>query len=338
MAEQNANIDYELITKYLAGEANADEKAEVMQWRKASERNTRAFSEMETLWQQAGTITPHEKAKVDVDQGWQKLRARIKDGDKPIENYGSGAKTRRLYYYFSRMAAVLIVGFGFYWLYEQFSQPSENVVIATANQVLNDTLPDGSTVALNANSQLSYTKEFGDQQRNVSLKGEGFFNVEHDAQKPFIVEANGATVTVLGTSFYVRAYDSLAQITIGVKDGTVRVTALQIEQILKAGESVTIDNASKKMKAIEPFDPNALFWESETLIFQNEKLETVFETLETYYDLEIIVENIEVLDCRLTAKFYGEDINQILEIISTNFNLLSIQEDNRYIISGSGCE
>lgn len=338
MTEENEHIDYELITKFLAGEASAEEVAKIMLWRNASESNSHDFAEMETLWKQAGRVMPHEKAAVDVEKGWQKLNARIKAEEGHKATNMPKAKTKPLYHYFARVAAVLVVGIGLYWLYDYSTKSSGNVVLATADQVLNDTLPDGSTVSLNAYSQLTYEQSFGNRSRKVSLKGEGFFNVEHDAQKPFIIAANGTTVTVLGTSFYVQAYDSLAHITIGVKEGVVRATTHNMEETVKAGETIVIDNSSKELLSVESFDPNTLFWDSETLIFQNERMDRVFETLRTYYNAKIVAENTAVLNCRLTARFYGEDVDQILESISASFNLNTIKEGDQYIVSGSGCE
>lgn len=340
MAEENEHINYELITKFLAGDANADEVAQVNSWRQASEANSHAFTEMETLWKQSGRTTLYKGVEVDVDveKGWQKLNARIEAEKEDEAAHRPAAKTKDLSYYLTRIAAVLVVGIGLYWVYDYSVKPSGNVVLSAADHVFNDTLPDGSTISLNIHSQLIYESSFGDQNRSVTLKGEGYFNVEHDAQSPFVVETNGTTVTVLGTSFYVQAYDSLENVTIGVKEGIVEVTTRQMEQIIKAGETIVIDKASEELQAVQPFDPNVLFWDSKTLIFQNERLEVVFEMVRRNYNAVIVVEHAPIMDCRLTARFYGEDTDRILESIGASFNLNIIKENNRYIISGSGCE
>lgn len=339
MIEENSPIDYELITKYLAGEASTEDEAKVTLWLKTSEENRHAFAEMKTIWQQAGRIMPHEKVPVDVDKGWGKFKSKIESGDKTIGHANIDTKTRSLFYYFSRAAAVLVIGLGFYWIYQNLeSNAIESRYMEASHQVVSDTLSDGSLISLNVQSQLSFPEKFGPKQRSVTLKGEAFFIVEPDAQKPFVVEVDGATITVLGTSFYVQAYDSLEAITVGVKEGTVKVANRDTETVLEAGESVTINSVSNKMQAIEAFDPNELYWKSKTLIFQNERLETVFQTLERHYAVKITADNQKLLDCRLTAKFYDENIDQVLEIIKTNFNLVSTKEDKRFTISGNGCE
>lgn len=67
-------------------------------------------------------------------------------------------------------------------------------------------LSDGTTVYLNAESELMYPVKFRGNDRRVFLKGEAYFDVKRDTSKPFIVEANSLDVRVLGTEFGVRAY------------------------------------------------------------------------------------------------------------------------------------
>jgi transmembrane sensor len=141
---------------------------------------------------------------------------------------------------------------------------------------------------------------------------------------------------VLGTSFYVKAYDSLAAIFVGVEEGMVKVIASGTNVILEAGESISIDKSTKQFQSLT-FNPNDLFWKSQTLIFRNERLEKVFATLEKKYNISINIVNKQILECRLSAKFYGEDIAQIFDIINMNFNLTIQEQDNQYTISGGGC-
>src|SRR5690606_14747465 len=98
MAEENEHIDYELITKVLAGEASLDEVETVRHWREASKHNALAFSEMETLWNKAGKVMPHQKAQVDVDKGWQKLNARIDEIENSKVQQHSQGEVKNLYY------------------------------------------------------------------------------------------------------------------------------------------------------------------------------------------------------------------------------------------------
>jgi hypothetical protein len=88
-------------------------------------------------------------------------------------------------------------------------------------KVLNYTLPDGTKVSLNRGSKISYPSTFEGQTREITLQGEAFFDVAHDAQHPFIIHAQGADIKVLGTSFNVNAYSK--QVKVWVKTGKVQV-------------------------------------------------------------------------------------------------------------------
>lgn len=340
MADKNSKVDYELITKYLAGEASAEESYVVTLWLETSATNQQKFERLERLWEQTGNIIPQQPADVDVEQAWKKFRNRVDAQSEATEGKPHfQSKSRNIYYYLSRAAAVVILGVSAYLLYE--STKSESTLearLATKNQTATDTLPDGSLVALNNFSELRFPEKFESDERPVSLKGEAYFEVSPNPEKPFRVSVEGAIVQVLGTEFYVKAYDSLEIISVGVKEGSVMVRASDEEVVLKTGESITIDKRTRQINTVTAYNANKLFWKSQTLIFQNEKLETVFETLENYYNVDIRPENRSILDCRLTAKFYGEDIDQIFEIINTNFNLSSEKVNEQFIISGIGCE
>lgn len=342
MADKNSDIDYELITKYLAGEASAEESYVVTNWLETSATNKKTFAQLKLLWEQTGTIIPQETVDVDVDKAWKKFQSKVNiasEAETVVDKPEFASKSRSIYYFLSRAAAVLIIGISIYLFYlNRRAKPIEEIQIATTNTIKTDTLPDGSLVALNNYSRLSFPEKFNSHERPVSLKGEAYFEVTHNEEKPFSVKINGASITVLGTSFLIQAYDSLEFISVGVKEGSVMVTTNDSKIVLKAGESIAIHKDTKEINPVSTFNPNDLYWKSQTLIFQNEKLESVFKTLENHYHIDIIPENPTILNCRLTAKFYGENIDQIFEIINTNFNLNSNKEDNQFIISGSGCE
>jgi len=81
-------------------------------------------------------------------------------------------------------------------------------------------LDDGSRIHLNVDSQVR-VRFTGDERRLTLTRGEGFFDVAHDAGRPFIVRANGATVRALGTKFDVRSQAGAVLVTL--VEGRVRV-------------------------------------------------------------------------------------------------------------------
>ncbi|GAA0890839.1 FecR family protein [Fulvivirga kasyanovii] len=338
MENDRTNIDDELLASYMAGEANADDTAVVEQWIGESEANRRYFEKLKVLWENTGRVAPHQEANVDVDLAWNKFKQRAdrEITDEPV----SKAKGRHLYFYLSRMAAVLVVGFVVYLVYQSLEKsPEANQVELMAKAVTkSDTLPDGSQVALNVNSLVTFNENFSETERSVSLQGEAFFDVVKDDKKPFVIKTKDVIVTVLGTSFYVEAYDSLNTVEVGVEEGVVQVESYGELVLLGAGERISIDKGKQKVSEPDKYNPNDIYWKSETLIFKNEPLAGVFATLEKVYNIKINVENPRILNCRLTGKFYKESPAHIFEIIETNFELTSVEQNAGFTISGDGCE
>lgn len=339
MAEQHEHIDYELITRYLAGETLPEESLRVERWLEASVENQKAFGKIEMLWDQSGKTVHVEEADVDVDQGWARLKGTIQQNNPAPSPAVQEPKTRSLFYYVSRVAAVLVIGVGMYLVYDSITGSPEKTILSATHQPVTDSLPDGSVISLNTMSKLIFSEDFDNKNREVSLVGEAHFDVVSNPDKPFVVNIEGVEVTVLGTSFFVNAYDSLSEIIIGVEEGRVAVKPENADEavVLQKGESLSIDRSTKKVNP-KPFEPNDLYWKSKTLIFHNQALEEVFFTLERIYDIHVSVENPDILHCRLTAKFYGEDIEQIFDIINTNFNLSTTHEKNLFVVSGKGCD
>lgn len=338
MAEQNTNIDYELVTKYLSGEADQKESEQVELWIKASETNAKSYEQLKKLWKETGRIFPNEPSDVNVDKAWNKFHNRI-NNEKLTSKTLVPQKERSLFYYLTRVAAILIVGIIIYSMYDNIRERSSNIQLSTSDETVTDTLSDGSIISLNSKSNIKYPRNFKSDTRTVQLSGEAYFSVTPDPNKPFIVNTSEASIQVVGTSFYVRNYDSLSTIEIGVEKGEVIFNAIRTDSTfnLMAGESIIFNKMTKQIEAKEDFDPNELFWKTNTLIFQNTQLSEVFNTLENKYGIRIEVTNRHILNCRLTAKFSREEIDQIMEIINTNFNFNSEHTDDQFVIYGEGC-
>lgn len=332
------NIDDELIAKYLANEATAEERQEVEAWLQISQVNQHHFSQIRKLWEQTEGMTSHEEANVDIDRAWNHFKSKATAKDPGYQDSGRALKKNFLPW-LVRMAAVLVVGFAIYLIYQNsVTMLVEETVLTASDEAKAKTLPDGSLIAINAKSKVVYPENFSGDVRAVSLEGEAFFEVKSNPDKPFLVKAKGATITVLGTSFYVKAYDSLNTIEVGVEEGTVKVATDRANAVLTAGERISIDMASGQIADVKAYNPNHIFWKSQTLIFQNEPLADVFKTLEKVYNITIEVRNPQILNCKLSGKFYRESADQIIEIIDVNFNITSKREADRFIIYGNGCD
>jgi len=148
-------------------------------------------------------------------------------------------------------------------------------------------LPDGTKIWLNAGSSLKYPTLFARTERRVELLGEGYFEVAHNPQKPFIVKtARRQEVMVLGTHFNLSAYANDQVYTTTLYEGKVRVSNGQNSVVLKPFQQALLQNGA--LRITEVSDTNELSWKNDQFAFQNQPLEKILRELERWYDVEFI--------------------------------------------------
>jgi len=182
-------------------------------------------------------------------------------------------------------------------------------------------LPDGSNVALNANSTIKYPSEFSRKNRTVTLNGEAYFDVVRDVNRPFYVKCISVTVEVLGTSFNMRAYtdDDLVETTL--LSGKVKISRLNPQTnktqsvILTPNHMATFIIDQERFVLDEVDVTIATAWKKGALLFNNETLENVVKKLTRWYDTDIKVSDDLLNKHRLTMSIDSESLEETLEII-----------------------
>ncbi len=330
-------MNEKLLLRFLLGEATRDEMHQVQEWLELSDENQKLLDSYETVWAEAGKLTPNPVA-VDTPSVWQKMSDRV-------DNYEEEQKKKTISLqsgirWISSVAAAIVIVFGVYQLLIKQPQP---IVIASIQEVLHDTLPDGSNIVLNANSKISYPEKFAKNERRIQLEGEAFFHVEHNPEQPFIIETENAFVKVLGTSFNVKAYKN-SEIEVIVTDGLVLLFTVDSDArdttsiLLKAGEKGKISGKERKPIHVAENIPDELFWMDYTLIFTDTDLKKVFSLLENYYNINIEVSDKRIYKCRLSTTFSNNSIEDIMEVIAATFEFEYTKENITYTIKGDGCD
>lgn len=147
-------------------------------------------------------------------------------------------------------------------------------------------LADGTKVWVNAGSELSYPIAFAGDKREVSLKGEAYFEVAHDKQKPFYVHTHNLNVKVTGTSFNVAAYPEETENSITLVEGSVSV--LKEEQIiasLSPGKQLLYDSGSEKFRVEDADIESTIAWKNGFFLFREEPLSSIVGKLGRWYDV-----------------------------------------------------
>lgn len=336
------HIATDFIAAYLAGKATEEQVTIVEQWVNASSENKAYFESLKKTWEETGKLKPSPVI-VDIDEAWKKLSYRIeaRENDHKVIPIDRTRKTpvRMLL----RVAAVIIPIALLSVLYFWQSGKVKYIDIIASQNIIQDSLPDGTVVSVNANSKLTYPERFKGSRREVVLEGEAYFDVAHNKTKPFIIQTGDAHIKVLGTSFNVNAYKENNEIEVFVKEGSVLLYGIDHTSgdtnsvILAAGEKGIFDKLTQKVRKIQENGVNDLYWKTKTLIFSKTELSMVIETLRKFYGVEIILNNKDLYYCRLSATFINQPIDNIIDIIAKSFNLTITKNGTTYNLDGKGC-
>lgn len=148
-------------------------------------------------------------------------------------------------------------------------------------------LPDGTKIILNAESSLRYPAKFTGSERRVELKGEAYFEVAHDRNRPFRVVSDHQTIEVLGTHFNVNAYDDEENIKTTLLEGKVKVSVDEGSSvIIKPGEQAVA--GKNKIKIDEVNTDDIVAWTTNTFVFSNENLGSIMRKISRWYDVEVV--------------------------------------------------
>ena len=177
-------------------------------------------------------------------------------------------------------------------------------------------LEDGTTVYLNSESELRIPVHFGKGERLVWLTGEAYFEVVKDAKKPFTVQFMSSSVTVLGTSFNIRAYPEEKQSQTTLAEGSVRIYSPGSSMLLKPGEQAEVNALSGKMVKREVEVKSFTSWKDGRFVFEQQPLEDIMRTLERWYDIRVIFkdEGAKRISLSGNLKRYG-DFSQVMKML-----------------------
>ena len=178
------------------------------------------------------------------------------------------------------------------------------------------TLSDGTRVSLNSETSIQYPVAFGAKERRVFVQGEAYFEVAKDAKKPFTVQFMSSSVTVLGTSFNIRAYPEEKRSQTTLAEGSVRIYSPGSSMLLKPGEQAEVSALSGEMVKQEVEVKNFTSWKDGRFVFEQQPLEDIMRTLERWYDIRVIFkdEGAKRISLSGNMKRYG-DFSQVMKML-----------------------
>ncbi len=339
--EDNLTYYNNLLTRYFSGETTPEEDFILANWVKSDPGNQHEFDAFRKTWQtlQADSIT----TTLNVDAEWDAFKQKNISASTTKSVRFDSVKRRgfSLPYFnrFTRIAAVLlIVAVSSFVLYRIINQPSAGT-IASTDVILEQTLPDGTSVTLNTGSTLDYEK-FNKAERNVNLKGEAWFEVARNVEKPFIISAGDVRIKVLGTAFYVNAHDLSSRLEVILTRGRVAVYYKDKPNefvILEPGEKIEIEGEHATITKKRNEDPNFLAWKTHRLVMDDMALADAVSLINKVYHCNIVISNSMVANCRINATFDNQSLDAVLNVLEATLGIKFVQKGNEIQINGNGC-
>lgn len=225
-------------------------------------------------------------------------------------------------------AAVLIPLFMFTTLYfykeSRTISAEEMVVSASKGERANITLPDGTKVAINSESFLTYSPQnYNKSERRINFEGEAFFDVAKKESVPFIINTKDLAVKVLGTKFNLLARKKNETIELVLEEGHVLLSSSKEEKELFANQKATLDRLTGTIRiSSESIPKMASAWKAGELIFGNARLKDVLKALESSYGVIIhIASSPDINNDLFSGTITTGNLLEALEIIKHSYHL-----------------
>lgn len=309
-------IDDNILAKYFDQTATTAELEEINTWLEEHPENEVLLKQYHKIWSASNEKVKNFKP--NVKAAWEQIEPKLL------------VKKKQPNYLRIAAAAVGILLISTYLILSN-SKPLEYLSFKSEAATQTKTLADGSTVTLNSFSHLEYPEEFESGERRIKLIGEAFFDIAKNPDKPFIIEANGTEIKVLGTSFNVTARDE--NVKVSVNSGTVEFKKTEKKKvILEKGDEAIYESKKDTIRAAPILDRNVFAYKTKVFEFKNTKIEEVVSTLNKGYKSNIKLDGNNWENYALTTKFENENLSEALGIIAQTLDLKIENKDKTYIL------
>lgn len=331
-----------LLIKYLTHTATEEELKEVERWLSSDKRNAEWLFDMERILSLKDELKYSDEKR--VSEAFSQFMFSVSDKEETPVRINDNS--RRLWLRnFMRYAAAVIITFTVSFAVFNLVNPAKetmityNTVEVPKGQRASLLLSDGTKVWLNSDSKLIYPSHFSEKERTVKLEGEGYFEVSHNPEKPFVVDGELLDVRVLGTKFNFKSYKeedvsvtlTEGKVEVSTSDGENSLTLNPDEQVIYSPEAGIVLN-----KDIDTDLHKS--WMKGEVVFQNQPLSVICKDLERKFDVVISIKDAELSDKLFTCRFKDNlNINQVMDLLEATRELdYMIDDRNIVIISNPG--
>lgn len=306
-------MDKEILYRFFEGSSSLEEGEQIRAWMEESPQNEKDFFKERKLYDAMVLLARQKKGTLHIR--WNSLRNEL-----------------------LKIAGVILLTLGVAYLYQQYEMaiesPAMQTIYVPAGQRMNITLPDGTSVWLNARTTIQYPLTFNRKTRQIKLDGQAYFDVAKNPEKPFIVQTKMFDVEVTGTKFDVEAYSDKNKFETALMQGSVKLVSVANPRkvlMLKPDCKAYLEDGELKVVPVE--DYNIYRWKEGLLCFTNETFATIMKDFENYFEVTIKVSNQKVSEYYYTGKFRQSDgIDYALRVLQRDISFTYTRDDESRII------
>lgn len=311
-------MDKQVLHRFFAGTASFEEEEAVCNWADASDKNREELIKERKYFD---VLLLHQAKNSPSEQAARRLGLPSVIGES-----------------LKIAAAISVLIVSALYIYDRMAKPAPalamNKISVPPGQRANITLSDGTNVWLNACSELTYPASFKEETRNVSLKGEAYFDVSKDAEHPFVVQTNRYDIKVLGTKFNVRAEELNCEFSAALLEGSIELTnnlepgsKLRLAPMQKA-ELRGNDMVVESIRNLDDYR-----WKEGLICFEDIRFADLMQRFEKTYDIRIVIRNERLHDYKCSGKCRVSDgVDFILQVLQRSTRFSFTRSDDNTII------
>lgn len=341
--------DWDILAKYLANEATAEESREIQSWIDSDPENKLMVERLKASF----AITPLQEDASDLTAIWSQISAEVRRSkygirrEMPrrtwIESVKRALSLRPVWSFrpvlTTALAVAAVVALVWYPYQAYWRGPEMMTIHAPLGQTVNVELQDGSQVVLDAGSELRHPAEFTGESREVTLAGQAYFQIKRDESRQFNVIAGNGTVKVLGTAFEVICWSGSSTM-VTVAEGRVSFgrseSSARESVVLTANQMSWLGPVGTPSSPTEVDASRRLAWLRDEVFFDDVSLKDVLDRLHRWHNVRILVSEDGVLDERVTVHLVKSDLQGSLELIGRILDLDATSENGVYKFAPRG--
>ena len=305
MNNLDLNIE-KLLPLYIEGKTNQEQSVLVETWLSEHEGHREIYETEKALYRDMDSLCT--MADMDVEKALGELHGKMRK-----------AKILKLMRRLERIAAIMVIPLlmvviGQMLMNHHADSPKMLTIRTYPGMTTTATLPDGTQVTLNSNSELTYPSDFSGDERRLALQGEAFFSVTKDSRHPFIVSTSKTTAVKVENMTATLQEGSIAMI---YKDKFQH----ECERKIEPGEKIIYSNSKKAVEVEKAEVDRAMAWISGKLIFRNTGIREVLATLSKRYDVDFEVKNRKVYSNAFTGTLERQRLERVLEILELSSDI-----------------